>query len=62
MLLRLLRFTNRYWIKQTKPDWYLLSQRRMAALFPDARIVTERFCGLPKSLIAIRDSRGQQRV
>lgn len=62
MLLRLLSFTNRFWIKQTQPDWHLLSRHRMAALFPDARIVTERFCGLPKSLIAVRDGRGQQRV
>jgi hypothetical protein len=62
LLLRLLIVTNRYWIKRTSPDWYLLSRRRMAALFPDARIITERFCGLPKALIAIRDGRGQQRV
>lgn len=31
----------------------LLSKAEMAELFPGARIVTERFLGLPKSLIAI---------
>ena len=32
----------------------LQGRRDMRALFPDARVVTERFCGLPKSLIAVR--------
>ncbi|QEL65377.1 hypothetical protein OTERR_19010 [Oryzomicrobium terrae] len=34
----------------------LLDRRRFAHLFPEARLVTERFFGLPKSLIAIREA------
>lgn len=32
----------------------LLGRREMRALFPDATILTERFMGLPKALIAVR--------
>jgi hypothetical protein len=53
VLFVLLRVSNSRWIKSTAPDWHLLSHRRMAQLFPDARIVTERFLGIPKSLVAI---------
>ncbi|WP_375461788.1 class I SAM-dependent methyltransferase [uncultured Enterovirga sp.] len=35
-------------------DASLLDGREMAELFPDGRILRERFCGLTKSLIAIR--------
>lgn len=35
-------------------DAALLDAHEMSALFPDARIARERFCGLTKSLIAIR--------
>jgi hypothetical protein len=34
----------------------LLDRRQFAALFPGARILTERFLGLPKSLVAVRDT------
>ena len=53
-LLKLLRITNRYWVKRTQPDFYLLNRREFCQLFPDAEIYVERFLGFPKSLIAIR--------
>jgi hypothetical protein len=34
----------------------LLNRAAFGFLFPDARIITERFCLLPKSLIACRDA------
>lgn len=52
--LRAIRLLNKFWIKKTQPDWYLLGMKDMRFLFPDARIVVERFLGLPKSLVAIR--------
>lgn len=32
----------------------LIGRRELAGLFPDARIVVERFAGMPKSIIAVR--------
>jgi hypothetical protein len=51
---RLIRLLNRFWWKKTQPDWHLLTAADMARLFPDAEIVIERWCGLPKSVIAIK--------
>lgn len=48
----LLRFTNRFWIKQTIPDFYLPTARDMKHYFPGACILKEKVLGVTKSLIA----------
>jgi SAM-dependent methyltransferase len=50
----LLRVTNRFWIKQTIPDFHLPSEAEMRSYFPDARILREKAFGMTKSLIAYR--------
>lgn len=50
----LLRLTNRFWIKQTIPDFHLPSEAEMRSYFPDARILREKAFGMTKSLIAYR--------
>jgi hypothetical protein len=51
---RLMAFFGRYWIKTVTPDFRLLTIDEMRALFPDAEIVLERYCGFVKSIIAIK--------
>ena len=52
---RLMRFLYRHrWIKPVYPDFQLLTIKEMRALFPDAEIVLERYCGFVKSIVAIK--------
>jgi SAM-dependent methyltransferase len=51
---RLMRFLAHRWIKPVYPDFRLLTIKEMRALFPDAEIVLERYCGFVKSIVAIR--------
>lgn len=51
--IRVIRLANRFWIKQTQPDFYLPSEAEMRQYFPGATIVWEKQGGLKKSLIAI---------
>jgi len=51
--LRLLRWTDRVWIRPgIFVDWNLLGTSEMAALFPEAKLLVERVAGLPKSIIS----------
>jgi hypothetical protein len=53
-LLRVVAWTNRYWIKRTQAEWFLLTAADMQELFPDAVIRRERFMGLTKSIMAMK--------
>ncbi|MFM9904239.1 MAG: methyltransferase domain-containing protein [Pyrinomonadaceae bacterium] len=57
IMVPLFRLTNKIWIKQTIPDFYLLSGDQLQTLFPKARIVNEKSFGLTKSLMAIRTNK-----
>ncbi|RXH16979.1 class I SAM-dependent methyltransferase [Bradyrhizobium guangzhouense] len=50
----LIRLFNRFWFKQTSPDWYLFDWRDMAESFPTAKIYREPYLGMTKSLMAIK--------
>jgi SAM-dependent methyltransferase len=54
-LVKILNFSNKFWIKKTNPDWNLLNERQMKEFFPDSKIYYEKYCGLVKSLIAIKN-------
>lgn len=52
---RLMRFLYEHrWFKPVYPDFRLLTIKEMRALFPDAEIVLERYCGFVKSIVAIK--------
>jgi SAM-dependent methyltransferase len=55
MARRLVRITDRVWIKKCRvADWHLLDERDMADLFPGASVTVETFWRLPKSVVAWR--------
>lgn len=54
VFLPVLKFSNRFWVKQAEPDFNLLSKSDMKKLFPEAEIASESKFGLTKSLMAIR--------
>jgi SAM-dependent methyltransferase len=52
--LAILRVTRPFRPTRHPPDYYLLTRGHMEALFPGARIVSERWLGMTKSWIALR--------
>lgn len=55
LMIKVLNFFNKFWIKLTIPDFHLLDKNQMKILFPDAEIVSERKFGMIKSIIAIKN-------
>jgi hypothetical protein len=53
VLLSLLRVTHPTGL----PDWSFLSVTDMCELFPDGKVVLERFLGMVKSMVAIKSAR-----
>jgi hypothetical protein len=54
LLVKFLRFSNKFWIKQTAPDWNLLDAAELESLFPSSTILKEKFLFMNKSLIAYK--------
>jgi SAM-dependent methyltransferase len=50
----ILSITRHFWLSRHPPDYYLLTRGHMEALFPGARILSERWLGMTKSWIAVR--------
>lgn len=57
ILIPTLKITNMFWVKKTMPDWYLLNRNECSSLFGDANIISEKFFGLTKSIMAIKNHR-----
>lgn len=50
----MIRFFNKFWPKETSPDWNLLTVKEMKLLFPGAKIIKEKSLFMTKSIIAVK--------
>jgi hypothetical protein len=57
LLLKVMRVTNKFWIKPALPDFNLLSIEQLTELFPEAEIIFEKKFGMVKSIMAIKSLR-----
>ena len=55
IFVKVIKFSNRFWVKQTIPDYNLLDKTELKELFPDAEIVAEKKFGMIKSIIAVKN-------
>jgi hypothetical protein len=55
LLIKVLKLSNRFWIKKTIPDFNLLDKDEMKKLFPDAEILSEKKFGMIKSIVAVKN-------
>jgi len=53
--IHLIKFLNKFWVKKTSPDWYLLNNSEMNFLFPNGNIIQKKWLGFSKEIIAYRN-------
>jgi len=51
----LIKFLNKFWVKKTSPDWYLLNKKEMEFLFPNGKIIEKKWLGFSKEIIAYKN-------
>jgi Methyltransferase domain len=55
LFVKVIKLSNKFWIKKTIPDYNLLDTKELKELFPDAKILAEKKFGMVKSIIAIKN-------
>ena len=53
ILINSLKILNLFWIKKTIPDWNLLTMSDMKKLFPNSKIILDKYLGCVKSIISL---------
>jgi len=54
LIVPILRHSRKFWPKRAAPDWHLLNKRQLASMFAGAEIRDEKWCGLTKSIMAVK--------
>jgi SAM-dependent methyltransferase len=62
MIVPILKASRKFWPKWTAPDWHLLDKRQLASMFEGAEIRDEKWCGLTKSIMAVKTEHEEARV
>jgi SAM-dependent methyltransferase len=62
LIVPILKHSRKFWPKWTVPNWYLLNKRQLASMFEGAEIRDEKWCGLTKSIMAVKTAQEGVRV
>jgi SAM-dependent methyltransferase len=57
----ILKYSRKFWPKWCAPDWHLLDKRQLASMFDGAEIRDEKWCGLTKSIMAVKTANERTR-
>lgn len=59
MIIPILKHSRKVWPKWCAPDWHLLDKRQLASMFEGAEIRAEKWCGLTKSIMAVKTAQAR---